>query len=112
METVTTRVKSDTYAEIEDRTDGETSKSAVTRELIERGLEAEEIEAERDRLDRHLKQLLQEREEHGQLVEYVQEEKSLRQRQRERQRMKEEANILHRFKWSLTGMPTQRDGEE
>lgn len=92
METVTARVESDTYDEIQDRSGDERSKSAVTRELIRRGLEAEEIEAERDRLDQHLKQLLQERDEHRQLVEYVEDEQSWR-----------KAPIWKRAKWWVLG---------
>jgi hypothetical protein len=94
METVTTRVESDTYDEIQDRSEGEKSKSAVTRELIRRGIEAEQIEAERDRLDRQLKQLIEQRDETTELVEYVEQEHQYR-----------TAPVWKRAKWWLKGAP-------
>lgn len=92
METVTTRVDSDTHERITERTDDERSKSAVTRELIERGLEAEAIEADRDRLQRQLGQLIEQRDEHQELARYVDEEQTWR-----------EAPIWKRAKWWFIG---------
>jgi predicted CopG family antitoxin len=94
METVTARVESDTYEEIQDRADGERSKSAVTRELIEKGMEAEAIEADRDRLQRQLGQLIEQRDEHQELAKYVDEEQTWR-----------EAPVWKRAKWWLMGKP-------
>jgi hypothetical protein len=58
------------------------------------GLEAEAIEADRDRLQRQLGQLIDQRDEHQELVEYVDEEQSWR-----------SAPLWKRAKWWLIGQP-------
>lgn len=76
------------------------SKSEAVRDLIHRGERAEEriaeLERERDRLERKLTAALETREEHTDLVRYVEEERSYRQ-----------AGLVTRAKWWLFGM----DGE-
>ncbi|MFC6764708.1 hypothetical protein [Natrinema soli] len=101
MKTVTTRVDSDTHDEIEARADeSDMSKSAVARELIQQGLEYDDLENERDRLQRQLTATNKRQDEVTELVEYVEREKSLSER-------KAQAGIVTRAKWLITGMPTE-----
>lgn len=65
--------------------------------------EIDELETERDRLQRQLTATNQRVEEHQELVEYVEEERSLSKR-------RAHAGVLTRAKWWLTGMP--EDGDE
>lgn len=67
--------------------------------------EVESIEAERDDLQRQLRAVNSREDDVGELVEYVQEERSLQREDRARQRMKETAGVLTRAKWWVTGMP-------
>lgn len=73
------------------------SKSEAVRMLIQRGERADqriaELEAERDRLERKLTAALETREEHTDLVRYVEEERTYR-----------SAGLTTRVKWWLFGM--------
>ena len=95
MKTVTTRVESDTYDEIEElAAERDVSKSEVARQLIEKGREYDDLENERDRLERKLTAVNRRESEVTELVEYVEEEKSYR-----------KASLTQRLKWWVTGMP-------
>lgn len=58
----------------------------MAREHVEKELAYDELEAENDRLQRRVETLIEMREEHGELVEYVEREKSLQERREERER--------------------------
>jgi hypothetical protein len=64
--------------------------------------EIADLEQENDRLKREKRLILEQREENTELIEYVQEERTL-------ERRRAEAGILTRTKWWFTGMPA--DGE-
>jgi Arc/MetJ-type ribon-helix-helix transcriptional regulator len=97
---VAARVSPDTAAEIERlQNDGERSQSEAVRELLRRGIEADRLRRERDSLQNQLNTLAGREREHGELVEYVEREKSLRERERERR----DAPAWRRAKWWLLG---------
>ena len=97
---VAARVSPDTAAEIERlQNDGERSQSEAVRELLRRGIEADRLRRERDSLQNQLNTLAGREREHGELVEYVQEERSIQERERERR----DAPVWRRAKWWLLG---------
>jgi Arc/MetJ-type ribon-helix-helix transcriptional regulator len=97
---VAARVSPDTAAEIERlQNDGERSQSEAVRELLRRGIEADRLRRERDSLQNQLNTLAGREREHGELVEYVQEERSIQERQEERR----DAPAWRRAKWWLLG---------
>jgi len=68
---------------------------------------ADELRNERDELRNQLAAANQRIDETNELVQYVEQEKELRQDRRRRERMKEEAGLLKRSKWWLVGMPDE-----
>ena len=106
MEPVTTRIPDDTYrilGEIADERDE--SVSAVVRELVQKGLDYDDLEQENERLQNRVRKLVDTREEHQELVEYVEDERDLT-RQREQRRR---APAWRRAKWWLFGEPAPDD---
>ena len=99
MERLTVRVPEDLLKEIEDRADAEDiSQSEAARQLLRQGIEAEALQQEAERLRREKRLILEQREEHTELVRAVQNEQTLAER-------KASAGALTRAKWWLTGMP-------
>jgi Arc/MetJ-type ribon-helix-helix transcriptional regulator len=97
---VAARVSPDTVAEIERlQEDGERSQSEAVRELLRRGIEADRLRRERDSLQNQLNTLAGREREHGELVEYVQEERSIQERERERR----DAPLWQRARWFVFG---------
>lgn len=77
--------------------------------------EVEELEAEVDSLEARNRDLTNQLAESNrridgaaELVEYVEEERSLAQRREEREKQKDEAGVLKRAKWWLVGMPSEQ----
>lgn len=100
MEPVTTRIDDETNRYVEQQA-GErgVSKAEVLRELIERGRDYDRLKAERDRLRAEKRTLISQREEHTDLVEYVEQERELQQRREERK----DAPVWTRAKWWVLG---------
>jgi len=102
MQQLTIRVADEMATEIEERADeSDASKSEVARELLRLGSEHESLQAECDRLRRELQAANSRYDEHTELVEYVEEERLDRQRERERSH----APAWRRAKWWLFGTP-------
>lgn len=80
------------------------SRSEAIRQLLERGVEYEELQTENERLQNEKRALIDHRKEHTELVEYVKKERDLQQRQEERR----DAPAWRRAKWWLLG----RDRDE
>lgn len=97
MESVSTRIDEETYETITTRADERgSSKAEVLRRLIQKGLEAEELEHEIERKDARINELVQalqaanrREEETTELVRYVDETRS--------------AGVVQRAKWWLFG---------
>ncbi|ADJ16821.1 ribbon-helix-helix protein, CopG family [Halalkalicoccus jeotgali] len=70
-----------------------------------------DLETENERIHNEKRLILEQREENTELVEYVEEQRELTQYQERRQRLLDEANILRRWKWKLTGVPVDRKDE-
>lgn len=103
MESVSTRLTDETARLIRETADERgVSQAEVLREVIEKGLDYDELETENDRLRRQLQATNQRVEEHQDLVEYVEEERSL-------SKQRAQAGMLTRAKWWLTGMPSDDD---
>ena len=93
---------------------------AVARELRKREQDLaderdrrEHVEAARDDLRRQLSAVNSREDDVGELVEYVERERSLMERREARERAREEASVFRRFKWWLVGrspVDEQREG--
>lgn len=77
------------------------SKSEVLRECIKAYNRVDKVEAENDRLHRERRQLLEQREEHNDLVRYTEDQREQEQRARE----KEEQPVWTRATWWFFGRP-------
>ena len=75
------------------------SRSDAIRALIERGTEYDRVQRENDRLQRAQTQLIDQREENQELVEYVEREKSIQ----ERREARLGAPLWRRAKWFVFG---------
>ena len=103
---VAARVSPDTAAEIERlQNDGERSQSEAVRELLRRGIEADRLRRERDSLQNQLNTLAGREREHGELVEYVQEERSIREREAQTRERRRRATLWRRAYWFVFGEP-------
>ncbi len=76
------------------------NRSAALRELIDNGLDYDALETENERLQRQLTAANRRYDEHSELVEYVEEERSIT-------RQRAQAGITTRLKWWVTGMPDE-----
>lgn len=81
------------------------SRSEAVRELIRQGERLDEVERERDRLQEKLAAANSRADDVGELVEYVEHERAIRERERERRR----APIWERAKWWVFGEPDDQD---
>jgi TolA-binding protein len=70
-----------------------------------------DLETENERIRNEKRLILEQREENTELVEYVEEQRELTKYQERRQRLLDDANILRRWKWKLTGVPVDQDNE-
>lgn len=89
---------------------GYESKSAAVRNFIQAGERVTELEQENERLQRRVEALIAMHEEHGELVEYVEHEKSLQERREERERdriARRNAPIWKRGYWMIFGRGEQ-----
>ena len=109
MQSISARVDDETYAELEELADERgSSTSAVVRDLIERGMDYDELKARHDDLQRQLAAVNARQEDVGELVEYVEEERKLQRRSEERRN----APVWTRAKWWLVGRDSEPpDGE-
>lgn len=120
MKSLSTRVPDDTYARLEERAEERnTSVSAEARKLIAQGFDVEELELElddlRDRLDARetrvetLEAQLAERSEIEDKIEdlpdKIRETGTYAER---RQRLLDEATLVERLRWKVTGVPVDR----
>lgn len=104
MDSITIRLQGETLATIENEADSrDSSKSDVIRDWFrereELQDECEELQTECERLQNEKRLIVEQREEHTELVEYVEEERSVRQRREERR----DAPAWTRAKWWLVG---------
>lgn len=120
MQQITVRLADDMLSELEAEADEHgTSRSEYIRDVLESRTshgeydashdelqrlrdEIEDLERENDRLQRERRQILDQRDEHTELVAAVQEERTLEQR-------RASAPVTERLKWWFTGIP---DGED
>jgi Arc/MetJ-type ribon-helix-helix transcriptional regulator len=114
MEQTTIRLPAELLERIDESVaDTEQSRSEYIREELRAAEELRErvdaleeevadLETELERVHREKRQVLEQREEHGELVAAVQEERDAEQRRRE-------AGVMTRAKWWLTGMPAETD---
>jgi metal-responsive CopG/Arc/MetJ family transcriptional regulator len=98
METVSVSIEEELEEEVShhaaENHDG--NRSEAVRELLRRGLEYPALARKVDRLEEQQRALLEQREEHTELVKYVEHE-----RQRDRER--DEAPVWERARWWLLG---------
>ena len=100
MEHVATRVPEDIHAEIREIQDvNDCSQSEAVRDLLRRGMEYDRLQRERNSLQNQLNTLAGREREHAELVEYVEQEKSLK----ERERARRDAPLWRRAQWFVFG---------
>lgn len=93
MESITIRIPEDDLESLDSEADEHgVSRSEYIRRLIDKGREYDEVKGDRDRLERQLGQLIEQRETSKEIVEYVEEEQSWR-----------SAPIWQRAKWWVFG---------
>lgn len=93
MESVSTRLDNETYRIISETADERgVSKAEVLRELVEKGMQYDDVKRENDRLRAEKRTLINDREERTELRRYVEDELSYR-----------EAGLGTRVKWWLFG---------
>mgnify|MGYP002761316929 FL=1 len=97
-----TVVVDDELLEQVDEYDDDDNRSETVRELLKQGLEYDQKQREVDRLNRKVSAIQSRREEHTELVEYVEREKQL-------QRDKQTASAVERAKWWLFGREFEDD---
>lgn len=79
-------------------------------DLLARAERVAELEQQVERLENEKATLIRDREEKQELARYVEEQRSIEQYRARREQMVDEATILQRVKWKLTGVPV--DGED
>ena len=118
MRPVTTRIPDDTYGILEEIADArDESVSAVVRDLVEQGLDyddleqnLEQAEARIEDLRRQLQQANAGERDVDELVAYVEEEREFRRRRERREQRREQrrqANAFRRAWWWLAGEPAE-----
>lgn len=124
MEAITLRLESDTLESIdEEATEHDLSRSEYIRNILRTRDESDqlrdkheriraeyerqvsELERERDRLERKLTATNSRNDDITELVEYVEEQRELERYRDRRERMIDQAGVLTRAKWWLTGVP-------
>lgn len=83
---------------LESRHSGDARADALESQLDECRAHADDLESELDRCRRARRQLLAQREEHGELVAAVERERSVAER-------RARAGLWTKLKWAVTGMP-------
>ena len=101
MPQISARVSEELADQIEAYSDetGE-AKSETIRTLLQQGLEYEDVENENERLRAQLAAANQRIDASNELVEYVEEERSIA-------RQRAQASVFTRMKWWLAGMPDE-----
>ena len=84
------------------------SKSEAVRSFIETGEDVEQLRREVDRLNRERRQLLEQRDENAELVEFASETKSVLERREDRSEQIRTAPVWRRALWWVFGEPEQR----
>jgi predicted DNA-binding protein len=108
MEQITLRIPTDTLEEVDAEADEEgKTRSEYLRDVIDSRheherlqTEVEQLRTEVERKERRVEAVLEQREEHTELVRAVEREQSLQER-------KAKAGIVTRVKWWATGMPDE-----
>lgn len=106
MQSISTRINDATAEEIKEIVDERgSSTSAVVRDLIEKGLEYDDLETENERLQRQLAAVNSRQDDVTEIVEYVENQREMEREHQEREQRRREANILKRGWWLLAGEP-------
>lgn len=125
MKRVSVKIPEDLVETLDNKAENEdTTRSDVIRNLLDDALHPTdddqhtelqqritELERENKRLRNEKRTLIRDREERTELVRYVEEQRELTQYQERRQRLLDDANILRRWKWKLTGVPVDQEDE-
>lgn len=106
MDSITLRLPTEMIEELDSEANEHgVSRSEHIRTILETRNEHDELQTERDRLERRVQTLIQQRDEHRELVEYVEDERELRHRREQRREQRRQSNAFKRFAWWLFGDP-------
>jgi metal-responsive CopG/Arc/MetJ family transcriptional regulator len=125
MKRVSVKIPADMVETLDSKAESkDTTRSDVIRNLLDDALNPSDddrntelqqritdLERENERLRNEKRTLIRDREERTELVRYVEEQRELTRYQERRQRLLDDANILRRWKWKLTGVPVDPDDE-
>lgn len=105
MESVSTRLDDETARLIRETAEERgVSMAEILREYIEKGMDYDELHRENERLRAEKRTLINDREEHTELVEYVEQERDLQRRREERR----DAPAWRRAKWWVFGRSEEK----
>ena len=109
MTTISVKLDDDLLEDVDGRADEEHdgNRSDAVRDLLEKGLDHDQLKAERDDLERQLMAANRRIDTSNEIVEWVEEERSLRERRRTIEERRAHASIVQLAKWRLFGMPTE-----
>ncbi|PSP88731.1 hypothetical protein BRC90_06820 [Halobacteriales archaeon QS_4_69_34] len=100
MQKISVTLRDEQVAQLSDLVGDEyTDRSKAVRALIDRGLEYDDLETENDRLRAENRALIEQREEHDELVRYAEQHRPVMEREQERRA----APAWQRAKWWLLG---------
>ena len=86
------------------------NRSEAVRDLLEKGMNYDEIETERDALRQRLEKTDRRIDDLEDIPEYVRRERERETVRAQQRRMLRDASIVQRLKWKLLGMPTTPAG--
>lgn len=114
MDAITIKIPSDLREEIEAYAaeNHDENRSAAVRVLLERGLDYDNLESERDRLQRKLAATNAREEDVTDLIEYVESEREIQRRRERRREERRRAPLWRRAKWYVFGHGTDSEGTE
>ena len=119
-ESVTFKLDAETLKEIDQETDErDITRSEYLREIIDSRYKTDDLQAEIrareqmiERLENEKRTLIQNRKEHTELVEYVQEEREIQRQRQNLEYQRAEAGLLTRTKWWMFGMKSDDTSDQ
>ena len=111
MESITVKLPDTTIGSLEAIADEEYggNRSDAIRAMIAKGMDYDDIETRHDDLQRQLAAVNARQEDVTELVEYVDQQREAERYRDRRRRMVDQAGVVTRAKWWLTGVPVDGD---
>lgn len=113
MESVTVKLPDTTIDSLEAIADEEYdgNRSDAIRDLLAKGMDYDDLQARHDELQRQLAAVNSRQEDVTELVEYVEQEREADRYRDRRRRLVDQAGVVTRAKWWLTGVPVEEGSQ-